>query len=390
MRLHDESDPLSSLSQSAWPISVGDGDFAEFEVGSVVNQTPQLKDGSGIDIPGSSGTTDLIGTNGRVFFQNKTITITLAGYASFDGMEEIESILAPYQGRMIDFTFDDVYHVEYFQTGRVSISSNRNKNRIILTVDALPYRFAAISTRKTLQTLDNYETVRNTDAWTHSWSGASECIADDSVTNFSFSVDRVGAQIQRVKTVGGNSGYFAFGVKSIVGGNVWFEWQDGNKTVKSRSLAKVTPLAQPVQGGAGTITMMISVDGSYYEWKTLNGSRVYLPTVKCEYILSNYLPLDSNGEPDATVSDMFDSNVVIHPYAVLTVAQRAFVISDGVAAEIQMRGAWAENEPIPRFSLPNLGADRSDVKTNSVFAVVPYAAGQTPSVSITYRKAEVF
>ena len=357
------------------------------------------------EIPGASGAIDTTEAAGRVFFNNKTVRVVV-GVAEtgekFFGMEikpltwirMFKDSLSYLNGRRVQFTFSDVDENGGnvpFQVGRMTFDCNYKEHLVEFSFSEVePFRYSGTEVQKTLIVLSNYEVTNNTDAWSYTWSGSDDCIADDHVTNFAFSLDTAGGQVVRTKYVGGASGFFAFGIKSIVGGEIWFEWTTDGVSHRSRTVAGVEPLEQQIPNASGMIRMVIIVDGSYYEWKTVNGVRRFMPTIRCDYILSNYLPL-SVGEIANSVSDTFKSNTIVRPTVSLTRAEKAFIICDGVCSELNLLGAFTEtNVIVPRVALPNVMADFSGSEVKSVFCVVPSAEGQSPNVVMKYRKAEVF
>lgn len=380
MRLH--ASEHQTQEPSSWVIRTGEGELNAFTVGSIVNPKPVVKKNS-LDILGTSGEVDLTEESGRVFFENKTVTVILQGRADFEGMEDVESFFSPFQGRLMDFTTDNYLSVTGFQVGRMAAEFDRKKNRITIVFDTDPYRYSEIVFYKALPVLSNYEVMNNDSAWSITGGyGGETLVEDDHVTWFAFCFDTVGAELSRRKIVGASSGFFALGVVELIGGDIWFNNQNG-KT--SKTIAEITPLETPVEGGSGKIEMTVRCDGSYYEWVTVNGERRYLPTVRCQYILSNYLPVDGNDLAN-TVIDSFLSNVNMRPY-VLVGYSDAYIISDGVASLVGVRRDY---ERKPRVVLPNVRADFSGSEVQSVMCAVKVNSSDSPTASMRYRQAEVF
>lgn len=361
-----------------WPFQTGTDALAKFEVGTVSNPAPSVKV-QDIDVPGANGRVDLT-EQPRVTFDNKTVEVVLQGQAYGVNMNSLESLLSAFQGRCVDYTFDNPASVSGFMVGRVTARFDKFKNKIYLSFYSDPFRYGAIEYERTLTVLSNYERDVNTGLWSLgevSGGGGNLYFADDTAGFFAYYDSEPGAVFERTKSISGNNGkYLAFGIVSIVGGDAWFEWTENGKTVKSRTMAKVVN---------GKITMKVKIDGSYYEWMTLNNQRKYQPMVRCTYILSNFLPM-SDGAPSGAVSMSFPSNTIIRP-TVKTLSAPAVVICDGVVAETKI----SPNEVrVPRIALPNGRADFSEDTITSIYVALPKTVGSNPNVTLKFRKAEVF
>lgn len=369
MRLHDTE---------TWTLRTGSNALAKFVVGSVSIPAPIVKQQE-IDVPGTSGRVDFTEMP-RVTFDNKTVEVVLQGQASNVNMKFVEETLSSYQGRVVDFTFDDPNSVVWFVVGRVAARFDKHRNKVYLSFNCEPFRYGATEYERTLTVLPNYERDVNTGLWSlgEVYGGGGDLyFADDTAGFFAYYDSEPGAVFERSKTISGNNGkYLAFGIVSITGGDVWFEWTENGKTVKSRTMAKVV---------SGKITMKVSIDGSYYEWLTLNGLRQYRPVVRCTYILSDFLPM-SDDAPSGAVSMTFPSNTIVHP-TVKTLSAPAVIICDGVVAETKVSPTEAK---VPRIALPNSRADFSEDVTKSIYVVIPKTAGTSPNVAMRFRMVEVF
>lgn len=382
MRLH--ASEYEQQEPSSWVIRTGDGVLNAFSVGSIVNPKPMVKKNS-LDISGASGEIDLTEESGRVFFENKTVTVILQGRADLNGMDEVESFFSAYQGRLMDFTTDNYLAVSGFQVGRMAAEIDRKKNRVTLTFDTQPYRYSEIVNEKQLSIRQNYEVSINTDAWTLTGGyGGDLLYEDDQKTSFTFGFSNEGAELYREKYIPDVKGVLALGIREIVGGEIWFETVDGGK---SKTAAEVIRLTSPVDGKPGVIRMTIKCDGSYYEWKTVNGNRRYIPVVRCEYVLTSFLPQDeTTGELDSSVTVDMPSNVTVRPY-VRVLSATTYVISDGVISTQEVRQNYEQKAKV---MLPNIRADLSGETVKSIVCAVAQSAYSSPTVSIRYRDAEVF
>lgn len=363
-------------------------------VSSVENPTPEPKL-EYQDIAGASGGIDLTEANGRVFFNNKTVKVVI-GVAKSNvkilGMDVeplswismFKSGFSSLNGRRVQFTFMDVDlnegDVDY-QVGRLTFDCNYKEHLVTFTFDEVePFKYKRPEITKTLTVLANYERDVNTAAWTLgniAGGGGELDVANDVNGGFVYYDSAAGTVFERIKTASGNNGkYLAFGIVNIVGGDAWFEWTENGKTVKSRTTAKVAD---------GTITMKCSIDGSYYEWRTVGGARKYVPTVRCSYVLSNFLPMSGNELSDA-VSMKIPSNVIIRPH-VSTYYADGYIICDGVCVATNV--SPFENI-LPRLAIAGNRADLENKTATSVFVVIPKVAGGQPQTTFRFRDAEVF
>lgn len=359
---------------------IGEGYFHNFHVESVDNPTPEPKYDY-LDISGTSGGIDLTESNGRVFFKNKTVTVVIGAQTTPEIMQEIQQyVLSGFNGRRVWFTFDDSANYR-FQVGRAFINFDLKEHHITFTFENVEaFRYSEPEIAKTLTVLANYERDVNTAAWTLgsiSGGGGELSVANDVNGGFVYFDSEAGAIFERIKPASGNNGkYLAFGIVSIVGGDVWFEWTDNGQTVKSRTTAKVVD---------GTITMMCSIDGSYYEWRNVDGVRKYVPSIRCSYVFTDYLPM-SGGDLTSAVSMNFPSNVIIRPL-VRTFYAAGYIICDGVVVPTTVS---PDKKYLPRLALAGDRADLENYKAKSVFAIIPKTAGGQPQTTLWFREAEVF
>lgn len=391
MRLHADD---GTLDASSWEIRTGDGELNSFSVGSIVNPKPTVKKNL-LDINGSSGSLDMSEDNGRIFFESKTVTVILQGRADFNGMDEIEDFFSPYQGRLMDFTTDNYLNVSGYQVGRMAAEISRKNNRVTLTFENVdPYRYGETHTLNVL-CRTNYELKNNADNWVYG--GETPAYSSDSPLNFRYSFYSPQGKIyRRVKGVGAQPGAkMIFGIRSIVGGEVWFVDADGNR---SKSIATVLEpeLGVVPSGSTGEISMQFVVDGSYYEWVTVNGERRYLPTIRCSYVLSNYAPIDLGGTGKIInyqgeyATWEIPSNVVIRP---TFEAAAGVIICDGVAVNSPNNLSAANfYQYVSKIALNGFGADRSNKMVDSVFCWTPLDNSDVVvgSCSMMFTEAEVF
>lgn len=379
MRLHVTE--YYTQNPSSWDIRVGDGVLNAFTVGSIVNPKPVVKKNL-LDINGMSGSLDLTEESGRVFFENKTVTVILQGRADFAGMDDVESFFAPYQGRLMDFTTDNYLSVSGFQVGRMAAEINKRQNRVTITLDTEPFKYSESITRKTLVVLPNYERDVNTSDWDDGWivdGGSNDFdVLHDVPGGIRYADSSTNVIVEREKTVGSenNGKFLALGIVSIQGGDMWFEWEDGNKTIQSRTLAKVQN---------GKIKRKVTIDGSLFEWVTVNGTRKYMATVRVNYVLVGFLPTE-DGEVASSVSDELPTNVIIRP-AVSTTYHDGYIVCDGVCVNVRIS---PRSNAVSKIVMPGNRADFSKPSFKSVCVVFPTSSGNNPTCTIEYRRPEVF
>lgn len=391
MRLHADN---GTLEPSSWVIRTGDEELNAFTVGSIDNPKPVVKKNL-LDINGTSGSLDLGEESGNIFFENKTVTVILQGRADFNGMVEIESFFSAYQGRVMDFTTDNYLDVSRYQVGRMSAEINRKNNRVTLTFENVdPYRYGETHTLNVL-CRSNYELKNNADNWVYG--GETPAYSSDSPLHFRYSFYTPQGKIyRRLKGVGAQPGAkMIFGIRSIVGGEVWFVDKDGNRS-KTAATVLEPELGVVPSGSTGEIVMQFVVDGTYYEWVTVNGTRRYLPTIRCDYVLSNYVPIDIGGTGEIInyqgeyVTWKVPSNVFIRPTFEAT---EGVIICDGVAVESPSNLSVANSyQYVPKIALNGFGADRSKEKVDSVFCWVPLDNSDAivGSCFMQFTDAEVF
>lgn len=394
MRLHEDLSnkviPVGSDVQKPWTLRIGDGALKSFIVGSVSNPIPAIKENK-IDVPGTSGELDVYGTDDHVDFQNKPVTIVLSGEASFAGMEEIEDLFSQYQGRVIDFTFDYFLQVEKYQVGRMTAAFDRKRNRVTLNIDTEPYRYSTSIFHKQITHRTNYEARNNSTAWMLDIS-ANPQYANDNVGNFAYSFNTPQAYpIIRYKPVGAQpNSKMLFGIISVVGGKVWFTDDNGNE---SQTFATVCTTHQ-FADAEGELRMKFTVDGSYYEWVTTTDGRRYLPTIRCQYILSNYVNIDSDGEiiddlnANTATTITLPSNIAIYPQFYSNI--ECWLIADGVAFKYDSVNDAGFLKP-PRIVLPRTTAPRDGTMSKSVFCTVELGSTDYGAAAhLRFVPAEVF
>lgn len=394
MRLHMTLPERMTLFEDlpkGWEVILGQGALQSFYVSEVDNPPPEVRSDA-VTVAGANGSIYMAEDTGRVLFEDKTVTVKFGGRGDDMNWNLVSVLRSNYQGRLVDFTFDDYRDVKHFQTGRVSVDFDP----ILCTFEMVftevpPFLYSTELFQKGMTARTNYEKRNNTDPWNFDENQyGTPPYHSDIPLNFvySFQQNHVGDDYIRTKGVGAPEGRkMLFGVSSLVGGEVWFEDADGNK---STTFATVCPTT--ISGSVGELRMHFRLDGSHYEWvTTMEETREYLPTIRCSYVLSNYVQIDANGEiinvaGDGITTLDFPSNVAVRPDIH---GLDCIIIADGIAIEYK-RDSFAK--PVPCLVLPRPEARKIGTMSRSYFCCVPTGNGDASTVSTGMRfiPAEVF
>lgn len=375
---------------NGWEIILGQGALQAFYVSDVDNPPPEVRSDA-VTVAGMNGSIYMAEDTGRVLFEDKTVTVTLGGQGENVKWNMVRILRSNYQGRLVDFTFDDTEDVKHFQTGRVSIQFDPILCKYEFTfTEVPPFLYSTELFQKGITARANYELV-NTGAWVFDENQyGTPPYRSDSPMNFAYSFAPlfIGKDYVRKKAVSGNVGQkMLFGVKTINGGEVWFEDADGNK---SKSVATVCPTTIP--NASGEIRMHFRLDGSFYQWvNTIESTREYLPTIRCQYVLSDFVNTDSAGtvinvEGDGITTNLFPTNVAVSPDIAST---DCIIIFDGIAEDVKNT---AFTTKVPRLILPGVETEKWTYYSQSVFCVVPKtnAAASSVEAGIRFIPCEVF
>lgn len=385
MRLHDESRRVEQ--PKSWALRAQYGALDAFVVGQVDNPAPVPKTQSE-SIPGASGALDMTEAAGRVFFENKTVTVTLSGKASFNAMDEIERLFAPWQGRKIDFTFDDVLDVKWYMAGRVTAACDRTKNRVILTIDTEPYRRS--TTYEVIDLGSGSHQDLNGNGWSERWvsdDDASIIYIEKAANSICYGADFPGAQMYIYRAANRNERY-TFGIRSIVGGSVEFlnYDEDGNEYYSN---------VIGVPNSDGELVMRVTVDGSYYEWQVdiNDGVKKYMPVVRCHYVLSTLPVTVVNGEAkiNDNVLSVNPANIIMRA-RLNSLTRHATLIVDGVAVDVYPKYNYADRF-VDGIIIPGYRADMEGVNAKSVIVLtIPDESEDVgiPHGYLSYNPVEVW
>lgn len=347
------------------------GTLKDFEIVEVDIPNPAPKT-EGEDVPGTNGIYDKTEFGGRVFYQNRTITVKFVFKAGATWTSTIDGALARYNGRLCDFAFDapyndntHVYSPAWIYTGRLTVERDRPNNSVTFKFDAWPYCVSPSYTVKNVPVATNID--KNSFGWTFDRALVGSLTAhNNSANKFEISASDVGSVIIYKRTGLTAGATYTLGVRSIVGGSIAFH-----------SAADGDNLTEGVVDSNGVLEVRITVDGSYYNWQTVDNQVFCYPSFRCEYILAKMVAGSS--------SVLLASNVCIHP-EISNLTAKAFLILDGAVFQIddttnlilQPDGAV----------MPGVRADKSRRTAKSIFVCVPQTTG-TPAMTIGYHEQEM-
>ena len=128
---------------------------------------------------------------------------------------------------------------------------------------------------------------------------------------------------------------------------------------------------------SGTLYAELTIDGSYYAWHEVNGTKVYEPCVVMDYIITT---ISSSGQFN------LPSNVTIWPKLYTLDATAADILLDGKRIMIKATDTHGD---YPGAVLPGRRSDRSGTETTCYITAVGNSANDSPNCRITYRKEKL-
>lgn len=362
MRLHRDA------AATDWEISVSAnsaGALSSFVLGDVQIPHPTPK-ASGEDVPGTNGTYDMTEAAGRVFYENRPIVVPLVMRADREWSSTIDSTLAHYNGRLCDFAFAQYDEVEWIYTGRLSITKDRFANApVVLTFDAWP--FAREADYTVLDVPVSASLDKDDFGWTFSRAIAGSLTAvNNSAGVFSISASEIGSILEYARSGLTPGDHYTLGIRSIVGGSIAFH-----------SAADGDNLTEGIVDENGVLTVRITVDGSYYDWQTVDNVVFSYPAFRCEYILAKM--------PTGAYT-FLPSNSLVRP-EIANASAKAILIMDGAVFDIEDTNTRIL-QPTGAV-LPGVRADKSGATAKCIFVCVPKTTG-TPEMTIGFYEQEAF
>lgn len=375
IRLHNESWTGDWIALAGK--SFNEGELCDYVVGDVIIPNPSPKTESE-DVPGTNGIFDYTEALGRVCYQNRQIVVPLIHREDVEwlwGEDGDNELFARLNGRLCDFSFEAYDNVEWVYTGRLSVLINRFKNLVTLTFDAWPFARKAQTTFKQIENVQNAES--DASFWTYA-EATDTIIADNGAGSFHINAGSVGTEIiYKHDNLTANQVYM-IGIKSILGGSFQFIEGTGQNGRNDSAVGTVTSL--------GTLSAKIIVDGSYYEWKTINGVLTAFPSFYCEYFL---VPVSLQSS-----AVWLPGNATIRPLVIFGDARRVglgqsngWLLADGVAYNLDEYG---KTSYLRGLVLPGDRVDR-EITAQSVFACVGRSTSASVArVVISYNEQEAF
>ena len=383
MRLHTaETEALFDNDPASWTLQRGLGGLERISIIDIKNPFPEVKTSS-TDVPGVNGALDATEAAGAVFYKNKPVQITLQTFSKqkpfFSGL--LDAFL-PLHGRVVDFAFDTPTEVQWYHTGRLAISDkDETTGKLTLKIDTEP--FLKRTKKRSFYIPLSTSIDRSSSGWSVSTkpSSATVTLNQNNVVIYG----GIGDVIWLTRSASASK-RFAFAVRELKGGD--YDFGDGNKTLG-------------VPGSTGTLTMKLTIDGSYYGWTTENSSDVFKPCLVLDYLLAEIaltdgeIPgadgYDGDEYENATVQKnavWLPCNARIRP-ELASFNANADVLLDGQRIYV---GQYSANREIPRYPgavLPGERADRSEAQTLCILSAVGNSANDEPSVRIRFREEKL-
>lgn len=377
MRIHDDKRVVDD--ENSWAIRANRDALEHFWVGDVSNPMPEPKT-SYEDIQGVNGAYDATEEAERVFYNRKTVTVTLQGEAAFEWMDEVEDALRDYHGRVCDFSFDEADRVKWYYTGRLSVDSNRFRNRFTLTFDAEPLMTSTETVVKRIPVCERLD--RTGFGWTVDTALYGSVLRSDAsfAETIVLGVSDPGTVVQLIRNANALD-VFTMAVVSAVGGDVTFHnYLEESGTIEDSK-------TRGVADSDGKLRIRVTVDGTHYEWMTVNGVDEYIPVCNIKYRLVQFPAGTDYYNLGENFSHEFPSNVLIRP-ELAAHADSGSVIIDG--SEINLMYGGDVIETPPDAVIPGYRADFSGATTTSVFAVIANTGSTDPEyVMMTFHPKAV-
>lgn len=375
MRMHTKAtEAFEKNDPASWSVKLGSGQLEKSVIGDVSNPFPAPKTDT-VDVLGANGVVDATEASGNVRYQNKTVTVTLQNAAYDDWFDDTISMLAGYDGRVVDFAFADYLDVEWYYTGRLHISEvNPFRNRCVLSFDTEPFMKSTIMRNYRIPVAVDLDRTEN--GWTvvNKPDTATVSLPAGGIVAWG----DVGDQIFLQRFADDTNKRYTLGAFEQAGCD--YQFNGGLKNLC-------------VPGDSGSIMMVLTIDGSYYEWTT--GDEVaYKPCARLRYaflelLTSNGVVAGADGidETNPRNAIILPSNSAIRPELVNFNEQDGHVILDGEHVTVPQYDVNNPKTVYPNIVLPGAKADKSGVEAVSIVAAYSLSRiGNNPNVSIQYRE----
>lgn len=360
LRMHTAAtENLSLNSATSWELKRGSGVLEHVAITEIINPMPEVKT-STVDIPAANGVIDATEADGQVFYSNKPVQITIQVLSAQkdEWFEDLYNAFKEYHGRVVDFSFSTPNDVEWYYTGRLSIDDkNEVVGTIVLKIDTEPFMKSATLFSADIPTMTSLD--RSNSGWTVSTAPSGATVLRSS--NHIEAYGKPGDVIHLSRSAG--SVNYTIAMSQLRGGDFTFTGGRSNKVYGAPS--------------GGTLSAELTIDGSYYAWHEVNGTKVYEPCVVMDYIITT---VGSGG------TFTLPSNVTIWPKLYNLDASAADVLLDGKRIAIRATDTHGD---YAGAVLPGRRADRSGAETTCYITAVGNSTNDSPSCRITYRKEKL-
>lgn len=375
LRLHTQAtEALAENDPASWTLQRGRGALTHLAITKISNPMPEIKSNS-VDVPASNGALDATEAGGRVYYKNKPVSVTFQTLPKQrEWFPDLHDAFASLHGRLVDFSFEDALDVEWYYTGRLTVSEeNPETGELTVKIDTQPFQ------RSTVKRVYDIPTGTLMDRAVSGWSvdeksdTATVSLWDSRITIYGRAGDVV-----RLKRTANAGTAFAFATYASSGGDYVF----GNG---SRTIGK--------PDGSGELTLTLTLDGSEYDWTTENGEHVYKPSMSIKYFLTQ-LELDADGRvigedgdvlPTERNAIVLPSNVCIRP-ELYNYGDAADVLLDGERIYLDPHEEYRTLRLFPDAVLPGVHADFGAEQVVCILAVTGNAGNDEPDVQIRYRE----
>lgn len=341
-----------------WTIQRGHGALEHIIITDIQNPLAQVKANT-VDVPGASGVIDATEAEGAVFYKNKTVTVRMqTSSKTRHWFQELRDAFVPYQGRLVDFAFQDALDVTWYYTGRLSVTAeNPVTGELEVQMDTYPFlQSAELET----VTVPNAASIDRPSTAGPFWEVASNESGADVVLNgdMIWIFGQPGAEV--ILRHAGTAGQrYLFSTLEQLGCEIELE-DESLWPPKSKVTA---------QSSRNNWLMTVRISGSHYDF---DDDEKFRP---CAYL--NYDVAALTG----ACSVALPSNVRIRP-VIRNTGDDALLMLDGDSVLVT---AGTERQ-YPEATLPGRKASRDAAETTCCFLAVGRAVGDTPGVTLTFRR----
>ena len=359
LRMHSKhtEEQLTNVPE-LWTVQRGHGVLEHIIITDIQNPLAQVKANT-VDVPGASGVIDATEAEGTVFFKNKTVTVRMqTSSKTRQWFPELRDAFAPYQGRLVDFAFADALDVAWYYTGRLSVTAeDPTTGELEVQMDTYPF---LQSTDMQILQVPNAASIDRPSTAGPFWEVASNESGADVVLNgdMIWIFGQPGAEVILRHT--GTAGQrYLFSTLEQLGCEISLE---NSALFPDRD--RVT-----AQSERSDWLLTVRISGSHYDF---DDDEKFRP---CAYL--NYDVAALTG----ACSVSLPSNVRIRP-VIQNTGDDALLMLDGDSVLVT---ADTERQ-YPEAILPGRRANRDAAETACYFLAVGRAIGDTPDVTMMFRR----